>query len=149
MYSRVTGDGHRRIGHSGVGVSAIGYRLQDPAVESRNDFPTAYRHHLSWVGPTTLGRPCGRRMVAEGRGRTTSCPIERNGRGVASPLPWRSPSGERMGRRRAPTHRIPGQLFNESTHAASFRFRGIGDPLSGSGVQVRSGQLSRVPKIRK
>ena len=27
---QVTGDGHQGIGLSGVGVSAIGYRLQDP-----------------------------------------------------------------------------------------------------------------------
>ena len=30
VHSRVTGDGHRGIGHSVVGVSALGYRLQDP-----------------------------------------------------------------------------------------------------------------------
>ena len=58
----------------------------------------------------------GRRMVAEGRGRTTSCPIERNGRGVASPLPWRSPSGERTRRSRAPPHCIPCQPASWSTN---------------------------------
>jgi len=30
IYSQVTGDGPRGIGHSGLGISAIGYRLQDP-----------------------------------------------------------------------------------------------------------------------
>ena len=54
-------------------------------------------------------------MVAEGRGRTTSCPIERNGRGVASPLPWRSPSGERTRRSRVPPHCNPCQLASRST----------------------------------
>jgi hypothetical protein len=35
IHYQVTGDGHREIGHSGVGISAIGYRLQDPAADSR------------------------------------------------------------------------------------------------------------------
>jgi hypothetical protein len=30
IHFQVTGDGPRGIGHSGVGISAIGYRLQDP-----------------------------------------------------------------------------------------------------------------------
>jgi hypothetical protein len=30
IHYQVTGDGHREIGHSGVGISAIGYRLRDP-----------------------------------------------------------------------------------------------------------------------
>ena len=41
---QVTGDGHQGIGHSGVGFSAIGHRLQDPAAENRNEFPTANRY---------------------------------------------------------------------------------------------------------
>ena len=33
---QVTGDGRRGIGHSGLGVSAIGCRLQDPAADPPN-----------------------------------------------------------------------------------------------------------------
>ena len=44
---QVTGDGPRGIGHSGVGFSAIGHRLRVPAAESRNEFLTANRFHLS------------------------------------------------------------------------------------------------------
>ena len=44
---QVTGDGPRGIGHSGVGFSAIGHRLQDPAAENRNEFPTANRLPLT------------------------------------------------------------------------------------------------------
>jgi hypothetical protein len=29
-FYQVTGDGHREIGHSGVGISAIGCRLRGP-----------------------------------------------------------------------------------------------------------------------
>jgi|APGre2960657505_1045072.scaffolds.fasta_scaffold15640_2 hypothetical protein len=32
---QVTGDGHLVIGHSGVGISAIGCRFQDPAADPR------------------------------------------------------------------------------------------------------------------
>ncbi len=47
-------------------------------------------------------------MVAQGRGRTTSCPMMPNGRVVASPLPLRSPFGERTraARGAAPTRCI-------------------------------------------
>ena len=47
IHFQVTGDSHQGIGPSGFGRSAIGHRLQDPAAESRNEFPTANRYPLT------------------------------------------------------------------------------------------------------
>ena len=57
---QVTGDGHRGIGLSGVGFSAIGHRLRVPAAESRNEFLTANRFHLIHVSPLVTVSPCPR-----------------------------------------------------------------------------------------